>query len=84
MDLFYDSCHIEKKQRVHFHQFMLDVHQRIRKVKDKITTYDVKKDKPYDPIPPVAADICDETWLLCFDEFQVCGLILRQLVAYMS
>ena len=26
MDLFYDEVPVEKKQRVHFHSFMLDVH----------------------------------------------------------
>lgn len=26
MDLFHESCAVEKKQRIHFHQFMLDVH----------------------------------------------------------
>ncbi|RWS04191.1 lactation elevated protein 1-like isoform X1 [Dinothrombium tinctorium] len=25
----------------------------------------------YNPIPPVAQDICNESWLLCLDEFQV-------------
>ena len=31
------------------------------------------REKPhkYDPIPPVASDIANNTWLLCFDEFQV-------------
>ena len=29
------------------------------------------KAKPYDPIGPVAREISEETWLLCFDEFQV-------------
>jgi hypothetical protein len=29
------------------------------------------KPKVYDPIPPVAEEIAETTWLLCFDEFQV-------------
>lgn len=29
MDLFYNYCDIERKKRVHFHQFMLDIHHRI-------------------------------------------------------
>jgi predicted ATPase len=31
----------------------------------------VKKTQSYDPIPPVAKEISEEAWLLCFDEFQV-------------
>ena len=28
MDLFHDSCSVTRKKRVHFHEFMLDTHQR--------------------------------------------------------
>jgi protein AFG1 len=71
--MFFDTCHIESKQRVHFHQFMLDVHKRIHEVKKKIPREtNVRKTQPYDPIKPVAADISKETYLICFDEFQVC------------
>jgi protein AFG1 len=34
--------------------------------------YNVKRPEPFNPIPPVAEEISCETWLLCFDEFQVC------------
>lgn len=35
--------------------------------------FEARREKPhkYDPIPPVASDIANDTWLLCFDEFQV-------------
>ena len=72
MDLFYDACSTEMKQRVHFHEFMLEVHQRIHEFKKTVPRqYNVRKYDPYDPIPPVARDIADQSWLLCFDEFQV-------------
>jgi len=28
MDLFHDACSVSRKKRVHFHEFMLDVHRR--------------------------------------------------------
>lgn len=33
--------------------------------------YNVRKTQSFDPIPPVAKEISNEAWLLCFDEFQV-------------
>nr|XP_012216309.1 PREDICTED: putative ATPase N2B [Linepithema humile] len=72
MDLFYNCCQIENKKRVHFHSFMLDVHSKVHEVKKTIVR-DASSTKlqPFDPIPPVASSIAEETWLLCFDEFQV-------------
>ncbi len=67
MDLFYDGAPIEKKRRVHFHAFMLDVHARIHAQRQRIKEGQARSD----PIPPVAAGIAEEAILLCFDEFQV-------------
>ncbi|KAF7253627.1 AFG1-like ATPase [Varanus komodoensis] len=72
MDIFYSHIEVERKKRVHFHGFMLDVHKRIHRLKQSLP-----KRKPglmaksYDPIAPIATEISEEACLLCFDEFQV-------------
>ncbi|KAM7174181.1 AFG1-like ATPase isoform 2-T2 [Macrochelys suwanniensis] len=71
MDMFYSHIEVEKKKRVHFHGFMLDVHKRIHRLKQSLP-----KRKPglmaksYDPIAPIAEEISEGACLLCFDEFQ--------------
>ncbi|CAH1800215.1 unnamed protein product [Owenia fusiformis] len=84
MDLFHQNCQVEKKKRVHFHSFMLDVHKKVHKEKQEMPrTADRSKNRSFDPIPPVAKKLSDEAWLLCFDEFQVTdvadALILKRL-----
>lgn len=66
MDLFFDSAPVERKRRVHFHAFMLEVQERLNT--ERKTT---KRD---DPLMAVAADIASETWLMCFDEFHVVNI----------
>jgi cell division protein ZapE len=66
MNLFFDSAPVERKRRVHFHAFMLEVQERL--TKERKTT---KRD---DPLMAVASDIADETWLICFDEFHVVNI----------
>lgn len=74
---------IKEKLRVHFNSFMLNVHSRIHELKIKsgrgASSFRDEGSKPYDPIPPVAADITQESWLICFDEFQVGKHILAPL-----
>ncbi|KAK5582220.1 hypothetical protein RB653_003803 [Dictyostelium firmibasis] len=81
MDLFYNTIDIEKKKRIHFHHFMLDVHKRIHKWRQ------MKKPDEDDPIPPLSRELVKESWLLCFDEFQVTdvsdAMILKRLFSHM-
>ncbi|MGQ2976449.1 MAG: cell division protein ZapE [Sphingopyxis sp.] len=62
MDLFYDHLAIQRKRRVHFHAFMLDVHARMR---------EVRKSESGDPIPLVADALAENTRCLAFDEMVV-------------
>jgi cell division protein ZapE len=68
MDLFFAASPVVRKRRAHFHEFMADIHERIarfrRQQKNGI-------DADEDPIRLTAAAIAQESWLLCFDEFNV-------------
>jgi cell division protein ZapE len=64
MDLFFAAADVRRKQRIHFHRFMQNVHQRFHAFKQAHPEID-------DPIPPLADTIAGEAALLCFDEFQV-------------
>lgn len=68
MDMFFEAAPVKRKRRVHFHEFLADVHGRINIYRQKIKNGEVKDS---DPIAPVAADLADEAYLLCFDEFTV-------------
>lgn len=65
MDLFFDTLppNIQHKTRIHFHNFMQDVHKRVHVVK-------MKHGNDFDALPMVAADIAETAGVLCFDEFQ--------------
>jgi cell division protein ZapE len=65
MDLFYDSVPLTQKRRVHFHQFMLEIQERLHRL---------QSEEAPDILPRVACEIADETWLLCFDEFHVSNI----------
>ena len=68
MDLFFETSAVQRKRRVHFHEFMADVHERIYTYRQDIKSGALSDQ---DPIQRAAAAIAEETWLLCFDEFHV-------------
>lgn len=76
MDWFFEAVEIKQKSRVHFHAFMLNVHEKIgawRKLSDKekrLSEHYVRGAGD-DPIAPVAKSIAENAQVLCFDEFHV-------------
>jgi len=71
MDLFFATAPVEKKRRVHFHAFMQEVHAAIFRYRNLPEDSPEKKRGGDDPIKPVAKQIAEAAWLLCFDELQV-------------
>ncbi len=61
MDLFFDAAPVAAKRRVHFHEFMLEVHARRRQLRRETG----------DSTQRIAAQLARRHWLLCFDEFAV-------------
>jgi protein AFG1 len=79
MDLFYDTLPsaVLSKTRIHFHNFMQDIHRRLHRMK-------MEHGNDIDAVPFVAADIAEHGNVLCFDEFQCTdvadAMILRRLL----
>ena len=68
MDMFFAASRVVRKRRVHFHEFMGEVHERAHALRQKAKLGEISGE---DPIGLVAAAIAQETRLLCFDEFHV-------------
>ena len=68
MDLFFAASSVVRKRRVHFHEFMTEVHERVHALRQKAKLGEIAGE---DPIGVAAAAIAQETRLLCFDEFHV-------------
>jgi len=60
MDLFYQQVAIKNKQRLHFHHFMVNVHQRLNELQGT-----------KNPLQVIAKEWAQRTQLICFDEFFV-------------
>lgn len=67
MDLFIAGAPLEHKRRVHFHQFMIEVHEALHRWR----MAQKKSGDREDPIDLLASEIAEKIWLLCFDELEV-------------
>jgi len=70
MDCFYDSLPFDDKRRVHFHRFMLEIHQAL----DALP-------KTPDPLQIVARQLAERSRVLCLDEFHVTDVADAMLLA---
>ncbi|CAM9395579.1 unnamed protein product, partial [Choristocarpus tenellus] len=76
MNLFYKESTVRSKRRVHFVDFMMDVHARMHRCRQRGVSGDAM-------VYSVTEDLHDLGWLLCFDEMQVTdiadAMIVRQI-----
>ena len=63
MNLFYEELPIKEKKRVHFHHFMLDIHEYLSTLK-----------KQKNPLQHIAKEIAQKHKVLCIDEFIVTNI----------
>ena len=66
MDLFFATAPVQPKRRAHFHEFMLEVQQRLHGCG--------RTEAREDPVQALAAELAQEQRLLCFDEFHVVNI----------
>jgi cell division protein ZapE len=67
MDLFFAAAPLARKRRVHFHEFMLEVHDSLHRQRHE-------RGADGDVLAPLAERIVADSVLLCFDEFQVTNI----------
>lgn len=73
MDCFFRSVHLTRKTRLHFHEFMREVHRQLQELKGM-----------QNPLEELGARIARKYRLICFDEFHVAdvtdAMILHRLL----
>jgi len=70
MDAFYKVSRHRRKRRVHFHEFMREIHERMRALPGQA-----------DPLDVISTDIARELRLLAFDEFHVSDIADAMILA---
>ena len=63
MDCFFDAVPIQRKTRLHFHEFMREVHRELRELQGTVNPLDV-----------LGKQISQRYKLICFDEFHVADI----------
>ncbi len=63
MNLFYEELAIKEKKRIHFHHFMLDIHEKLSSL-----------DRQKNPLQHIAKQLAKKYRVLCIDEFIVTNI----------
>ena len=89
MDMFFNNSSVAKKQRIHFHEFIIGVHtkktawEKLDSAARRAHPFFVRDADEHDPIPPIAKEIFSTAHLLCFDEFQVSDIANAMLLMHL-
>jgi cell division protein ZapE len=67
MDKFFQGVSLKEKQRVHFHSFMQNVHDRLKTIREKQSGEKA-------PVLVLVEELIQQSVLLCFDEFHVTNI----------
>lgn len=68
MDLYFALLPTKHKRRVHFHAFMLEVHEALYKWRKHNKESNASHNNP---LQDIAKQIAEQSWILCFDELQI-------------
>ncbi len=72
MNLFYEELAIEEKNRIHFHHFMLDIHEKLGTLHKQNDNHKAKNRK--NPLQHIAMQLARKYKVLCIDEFIVTNI----------
>lgn len=79
MQLFYENCHVKRKHRFHFSEFMRFIHQEIRDLKKSNTSGDI--------VIIIAKKMVGQYKLICLDEFEIHdvadSMLARRILIYL-
>ena len=68
MNLFYEELAIKEKNRIHFHHFMLDIHEKLSALNES------KNNNRKNPLQHIARQLAKKYRVLCIDEFIVTNI----------